>query len=298
MKTSPRGIEDLVLSEGLRLKAYRDSVGVWTIGVGHAATSGAPPIPKAGMTITRQEALDILARDLVRYEKDVNAVLPNVPQHVFDGAVSFHFNTGAIKRASWVNSYKRGDMAAARAAFMTWRKPPEIIGRRTREADLIFKGKYHSKPVGEPVTPVDPSSPILRKGDGFSTNVTPAYANAIKVAQRLLNERGFISGWSPDGRFGSGTEAMVKAFQRQRNLVADGVIGPATWAELRRIGSGGIAPVPPPPDIPSPIPDPLEPDLPDDPERAERIKPVEWVIAIGVIGTLLIGAFLGFKFLT
>ena len=25
MKTSPRGIEDLVLSEGLRTKAYRDS---------------------------------------------------------------------------------------------------------------------------------------------------------------------------------------------------------------------------------------------------------------------------------
>lgn len=170
MKTSPQGIEDLVLSEGLRLKAYRDSVGVWTIGVGHAATSGRPPIPKSGMTITRQEALDILASDLAAYEKDVNAVLPNVPQHVFDGAVSFHFNTGAIKRASWVGKYKAGDMKGARAAFMQWRKPPEIIGRRTREAELIFEGKYRSKapaapaptPVPQPIPtpPVDDPMPV------------------------------------------------------------------------------------------------------------------------------------------
>ena len=299
MKTSARGIEDLVLSEGMRLKAYRDSVNVWTIGVGHAATSGKPPIPKAGMVITREEALRIFASDLARYEADVNAVLPNVPQHVFDGAVSFHFNTGAIKRASWVNTYKRGDMAAARAAFMSWRKPPEIIGRRTREADLIFKGKYHSKPVDKPV-PTPSTSPFLRKGDGISTNVTAYYASAIKEAQRLLAERGFTPGYPPDGMFGSGTEAMVKAFQRQRNLVADGVIGPATWAELRRIGSGGVKAVPPPPDIPSPVPHPMEPDMGDTdlPATAEKITPLEWVFAIGVIAVLLIGAVLGFKFLT
>ena len=111
MKTSPRGIEDLISSEGLRLTAYRDSVGVWTIGYGHAATSGRAPIPKAGMTITKQEAMDILKRDLAEaYEPAVNAVLPNVPQHVFDGAVSFHFNTGAIRKAAWVGKYKAGPL--------------------------------------------------------------------------------------------------------------------------------------------------------------------------------------------
>ncbi len=295
MKTSPRGIEDLVLSEGIRLKAYRDSVGVWTIGVGHAATSGAPPIPRAGMTITRQEALDILARDLARYEADVNAVLPNVPQHVFDGAVSFHFNTGAIKRASWVAAYKRGDMAEAERLFMLYKKPPEIIGRRRREADLIFRGKYLSKPVGDPLPPPVSADLILRKGDGISTNVTAAYATAIKEAQRLLNGRGFHAGWAPDGMFGSGTESMVKAFQRQRGLVPDGVIGPKTWAALRSPAGVMSAAIPPPPDIPSPVPHPLEPEIPDD-EDNDDIQPVEWLIGLGVVVAIAVAAFILVQF--
>jgi lysozyme len=288
MKTSPRGIEDLVLSEGLRTKAYRDSVGIWTIGVGHAATSGKPPIPKAGMTITRQEALDILARDLAEREVTVSRVLGPVPQSVFDGAMSFHFNTGKIKVASWVAAYKRGDMKEAERLFMLYNKPSEIIGRRKREADLIFRGKYHSKPTGAS------GDLTLRKGDGFSTNITKAYATAVKEAQRLLAERGYSAGLPPDGMFGSGTEAMVKAFQRQRNLVPDGVVGPATWAELRRIGSGGIAPVPPPPDIPSPIPDPLEPDYPDEAD----IQPTEYVIGFGIMAVIAIAGFIAFKILT
>lgn len=180
MKTSPRGIEDLVLSEGLRTKAYRDSVGVWTIGVGHAATSGLPPIPKAGMVITRQQALDLLATDLARYEVAVNAVLPNVPQHVFDGAVSFHFNTGAIRKASWVAKYKAGDMAGARKSFMDWRKPPEIIGRRTREAELIFEGKYRSKPVAPAPAPkpVPAPAPVAPQPD----DPGPTHAENAQVA--------------------------------------------------------------------------------------------------------------------
>ena len=289
MKTSPRGIEDLVLSEGLRLKAYRDVVGVWTIGVGHAATSGLPPIPKAGMEITRQEALDILARDLAKFEADVNAVLPNVPQHVFDGAVSFHFNTGAIRRASWVSKYRLGDMAGARAAFMSWRKPPEIIGRRTREAELIFEGKYRSKAPGQPTPAPVLKDPILRRGDGITTNVTPAYVTAIKDAQKLLAARGFNPGSPPDGMFGEGTEAMVKAFQRNRKLGADGVIGPKTWAALRSV------PMRQPDDPgPLPIPHPIEPDLPDE---DEAIKPVEWMIAAGVITFFVVAAFVVFKFI-
>lgn len=142
-RMSAQGLDDLILSEGLRLTAYRDSVGVWTIGVGHAATSGRPPIPRAGMRITREEAMRILADDLREaYEPAVRAVLGPVPQHVFDGAVSFHFNTGGIKRASWTGHWKAGRMREAEAAFMSWKRPPEIVGRRRREADLIFRGKY------------------------------------------------------------------------------------------------------------------------------------------------------------
>jgi len=164
MKTSQRGINDLILSEGLVTKAYKDSVGVWTIGVGHTAAAG-PPSPKAGMTITRQEAIDLLAKDLGKYEATVNRVLPDVPQHVFDGAVSFHFNTGSIAKATWPKLYKAGKLKEAKSSFLTWNKPPEIMKRRKREASLIFDGIYATKAVAEPqgapqAAPVPQPAPV------------------------------------------------------------------------------------------------------------------------------------------
>src|SRR5690606_29759241 len=108
MKTSQNGIEFLAEHEGVATRAYQDVGGVWTIGIGHTAAAGSPR-PEAGMAITRDEAYALLTRDLPRYEQRVEAALGPVPQAVFDGAVSFDFNTGAITRASWAKAYRAGD---------------------------------------------------------------------------------------------------------------------------------------------------------------------------------------------
>jgi len=75
MQTSDKGRAFIAAHEGIVTRAYRDVAGVWTIGVGHTAAAG-PPAPKAGMTISRAEALAILAADLPRYERRVAAALP------------------------------------------------------------------------------------------------------------------------------------------------------------------------------------------------------------------------------
>lgn len=133
-RMTARGRQRLTDREGKRLTAYRDSVGVWTIGVGHAATAGTLPIPKRGMTITAQECDDILTRDLVRYENIVNkAVHVPLADHEFDALVSITFNVEAFAKSTAIRLLNAGDRAGCAKHIMDWRKPPEIIGRRTTE---------------------------------------------------------------------------------------------------------------------------------------------------------------------
>ncbi len=55
----------------------------------------------------------------------------------------------------------------------------------------------------------------------------------VEECQALLNKNGFKT--SVDGVFGSGTETSVKAFQADRGLTADGIVGPATWSALEDV---------------------------------------------------------------
>lgn len=125
MKTSQRGLNDIIQHEGERLKAYQDwlpGVGhydVPTIGVGHTTAAG-PPFVHMGMTITHMQSREILAADLARVEERVEKAFGEriLPQTVFDGAVSFDFNTGGIFRASWVLLWKLGYSVAAEQHFL------------------------------------------------------------------------------------------------------------------------------------------------------------------------------------
>ena len=131
------------------LVPYRDSVGVWTIGVGHTKAAG-PPDPRGMGIITYNDALDMLARDIRKYEDGVNKALTvPVKQHEFDALVSFHYNTGAIMRASLTKLLNRGDRAGAAKAFLNWTRAGAnknaLIYRRTAEMELFGSGEY-----GEP----------------------------------------------------------------------------------------------------------------------------------------------------
>ena len=104
MQTSAEGVAFIERHEGVVLTAYRDPVGIWTIGSGLTAASGVVK-PKAGMKISKAEAARLLSKALAtNYEPAVARTMPGARQHEFDGGVSFHFNTGAIGRASWVRA--------------------------------------------------------------------------------------------------------------------------------------------------------------------------------------------------
>ena len=84
-----------------------------------------------------------LTADLKRYASDVARVIGDTPttQAQFDAMVSFHYNTGAIARATLTKRHKTGDHAAAAAEFARWNKAggrvmKGLVRRRAEEAKL------------------------------------------------------------------------------------------------------------------------------------------------------------------
>ena len=55
--------------------------------------------------------------------------------------------------------------------------------------------------------------------------------NDVAIAQTTLNNLGYNAG-RVDGIFGAGTEAAVKQFQAAHGLLADGIVGPKSWAVM------------------------------------------------------------------
>ncbi len=52
----------------------------------------------------------------------------------------------------------------------------------------------------------------------------------VRTIQQRLKDLGYAI--TIDGIFGPGTREAVAAFQRKTNLLADGIVGPKTWADL------------------------------------------------------------------
>ena len=145
MDLSPIGEAVLIAREGRRLKAYKDSVGVWTIGVGHTSAAG-PPTVTAGLTITAAECDAIFRRDVAKFVKAVRDVVPaDLSQHAFDALVSLCFNIGpaAFGRSTVLRKLRAGDRAGAAEAILMWDRPGVIIPRRQAEYDQ-FRISYET----------------------------------------------------------------------------------------------------------------------------------------------------------
>jgi N-acetyl-anhydromuramyl-L-alanine amidase AmpD len=72
-------------------------------------------------------------------------------------------------------------------------------------------------PVRPPIAAQDAAGhPTLRRG---------STGDPVKTIQAKV-------GVAADGTFGAQTEAAVRVFQRQHNLVPDGIVGPATWTAI------------------------------------------------------------------
>jgi lysozyme len=130
-------------SEGLRLKAYRDPVGILTIGYGHTG-----PDVSEGKKITVDEAEALLSADAAHACDSVLQLTDgNVSQGQLDALTDFVFNLGSskLKTSTLLRKHRAGNYDGAAAEFGKWiyaggRIAAGLIKRRAAETHLYIDG--------------------------------------------------------------------------------------------------------------------------------------------------------------
>jgi lysozyme len=140
---SDKGLALTKSFEGLRLEAYQDSAGVWTVGYGHTG-----PGVVEGIAVTDAEAEAMLLADLQDAVRCVNRkVTAAISQGQFDAMVDFCFNAGRgnFLQSTLLRKVNTGDFAGAAAQFGLWvhaggEVVPGLVRRRQAEAEM-FSGE-------------------------------------------------------------------------------------------------------------------------------------------------------------
>lgn len=241
MTISDRGLAFIAAHEGFVSKAYRDPVGVVTIGYGF--TMGSAVFRswwtkrhgrglKLGDRLSRSDA-NTLLRALVEteYAPPVDAALPGLPQHRRDACISVVYNLGPRALSwKWAAALKAGNPAeAARLLEKTGttargKRLPGLARRRREEAALLLGRGY-----GTANATAKAAATATAEAMGAGR---PAPRTAW--AQKTLAQLGYQPG-AVDGLAGPRTQAALRRFQKDNPpLLVDGTIGPATLSALKR----------------------------------------------------------------
>ena len=127
----PHLLQDLLRDEGLRLEAYADAGGVWTIGVGHTG-----PEVHAGLRWTHEECEARLAADVAEVARRLDARLPwwrNLCDARQDVLANMGFNLGVEALCGWrrtLAAVEAGDYARAAAHMLASEPWHSQVGRR------------------------------------------------------------------------------------------------------------------------------------------------------------------------
>jgi len=169
--------------EGNVLRAYRDVVGVWTIGVGITD----PRYAFEGNVITKEESARLAQEYILKDIQACNRLVrvPTTPDQQ-TAILSFCFNLGIsnFQRSTLLRKLNDGDYMGAYAEFPRWNQAGGrvlrgLVNRRKAEADLFLRGTQQSQPSKESKSAqeLEPYKPTPA-----STNVVPtAPSNTERV---------------------------------------------------------------------------------------------------------------------
>ncbi|UIM54092.1 lysozyme [Serratia marcescens] len=145
MKISDDGMALIKRFEGLRLQAYQDSVGVWTIGYGWTQPVARRKVG-AGMAIDVATAERLLVCGVAQFERGVERLVAvTITQGQFDALVSFAYNLGlrALENSTLLRRLNAGDRQGAADQFGRWVNAGGVrldglVARRAAERALFL----------------------------------------------------------------------------------------------------------------------------------------------------------------
>mgnify|MGYP001332846880 FL=1 len=142
MKCSQEGLALIKKFEGCRLKAYRCSANVLTIGYGH--TGGV----KEDDIITQPEADKLLENDIAKFEEYVSDnVIVELKQYQFDALVAWTFNLGVgnLRSSTMLKKLNESDYDSVPSEMKRWNKAAgktlDGLIRRRKAEGLLFENK-------------------------------------------------------------------------------------------------------------------------------------------------------------
>lgn len=191
------------LEEGVRFTAYKDTVSIWTIGIGHASTN---PRPVRGMlngeyysgrvceglTITSSEADRLFAEDWAEIEAGVSEMIRpelELAQHQFDALCDFGFQMGlhrlrtsGIIRAINFNPNSPGVLDEFMRWTMAGGQHQEYVWRRSARRAIVYSGNQIPAKLWLKCAPKGKGYAFICTADGdhIDYSITPTVSQIIK----------------------------------------------------------------------------------------------------------------------
>ncbi len=249
MKITAAGIALIQRHEECRLKAYRDTAGVWTCGWGDTG------LDVTEATVWTQEQADARFQErLTGFDAGVEAKCPDASPEQHSACVSLAYNIGlgAFQKSSVARLHNAGRYSEAAQAFSLWNKSAgkvliELVHRRAEEAAMYAEGTTIPEAVKVDVPPDadvhGDDNPMKSKtiigtivaGGGAVTSAASQISQQAQVAKGAADDvheavKAGLDLWALAGHYG-GWLALA--------LVVAG-LGGIIYAKLKDHGSGRI----------------------------------------------------------
>ncbi len=136
---------EVAAHEAVVRQTYKDSVGknTWAVGMTNATGHRVGAINRNPAPL--QHCMNVYAWALKNYAAGVYRAFAGhkLTKAQFAAALSFHWNTGAIERASWVKLWKQGKKEEAKRAIMNGPRRPKSRGaaRKSGICSLTANGR-------------------------------------------------------------------------------------------------------------------------------------------------------------